>query len=62
MKGFLGAEDLHVTESIHRLKVTSKEYWVMWEKHKGTAMIAVLLKYVKATPTCIYVSGLLAAA
>jgi len=44
--------------------VTSKEYWVMWEKHKGTAMMAVLLKYVKATPTCIYnyVSGLLAVA
>ena len=50
------------TESIYRLKVTSKESWVVWEKHKGAAMIAVLLKYVKATPTCTYVSGLLAVA
>jgi len=33
----------------------SKEYWVVRVKHSGTAILAVLLKYVTAVPTCIYV-------
>ena len=52
MKCFLDVEDLWCIESIHKLKLTSKKYWVMRVKHKGTATIAVLLKYVKVTPTC----------
>ena len=40
-------------ESIHKLKITSKKYWIMSVKHKSTAAIAVLLKYVKARVTAM---------